>query len=135
MRTTVVAGKFDPFHEGHLDHIVKASKLCDYLFVVTHKDESINASIPLYVRKIIITGVLLVHGIPGQVMTSMDTDGKVVKTLEALVPDIFAKGGDRTPDNMPQEEIDICEKMGIEIVYGVGDLLNSSTKIKEKSSG
>ena len=50
-----------------------------------------------------------------------DMDGTCAGTLAKLRPDIFAKGGDRTgPDRMPQSELDICEKMGIKIVYGVG---------------
>ncbi len=35
-----------------------------------------------------------------------------------LKPDIFAKGGDRTIDNIPEKEI--CEKFGIKMVFGVG---------------
>jgi hypothetical protein len=46
--------------------------------------------------------------------------------------DIFAKGGDRTPTNMPQNELDICDRLGIEIVYGCGDLVNSSSNLVEK---
>jgi cytidyltransferase-like protein len=33
-----IAGKFDPVHEGHIDHIVKAAKLGDYLYIITHTD-------------------------------------------------------------------------------------------------
>ena len=54
-------------------------------------------------------------------------DGSPLQALRDLKPDIYAKGGDRTPDNMVQAEIDVCEEIGCEIVYGIGDLLNSST--------
>ena len=38
MLVVAIAGKFDPLHEGHLDHIEKASKLGDLLIVITHPD-------------------------------------------------------------------------------------------------
>ena len=45
---------------------------------------------------------------------------------------IFAKGGDRKDRScMPQSELIVCEKYGIEVVYGVGgfDKKNSSSAI------
>jgi cytidyltransferase-like protein len=41
MKTVMVAGKFDPLHEGHIDHIRKAAKL-GKLLVITHTDEVIK---------------------------------------------------------------------------------------------
>ncbi|MCX8204864.1 MAG: hypothetical protein N3H31_04355, partial [Candidatus Nezhaarchaeota archaeon] len=40
--------------------------------------------------------------------------------LEKIKPDVFAKGGDRVPGTMPKSELELCERLGIEIVYGVG---------------
>jgi len=40
--------------------------------------------------------------------------------LAYIAPDIFAKGGDRLVDNMPASELDVCQRLGIEIRYGVG---------------
>ena len=66
-------------------------------------------------------------------MIAMDTDGTVVKTLERIRPRIFAKGGDRTPENMPQSEIDICKKIGCKIVYGVGGKkIGSSSEVVDR---
>ena len=128
----VIAGKFDPLHEGHIDHIVRASRL-GYLTVITHRDEVISKErecmIPLWARIDVIEGLMLLYQIKGEVMVSLDDDGSCVETLRYLSPDIFAKGGDRTPENMPQREIDVCAEIGCRIVYGVGDLLNSSSKI------
>ena len=42
------------------------------------------------------------------------------KALQTVKPQIFAKGGDRTPGNMPKSEVKLCEKLGTKIVYGVG---------------
>lgn len=72
-----------------------------------------------------------------EVVPCIDKGDTVKKSLEHLKPDIFAKGGDRTPKNMPKAEIETCDRLGIKIVYGVGgEKIQSSSwlinKIKKK---
>ena len=45
-------------------------------------------------------------------------DISVCYELEQLKPDIFANGGDRKADNIP--EYQLCEKLGIEMIFNVG---------------
>ena len=130
-----IAGKFDPIHEGHLDHIHKAYALGDYLIIITHPDDIVAKTSKkgvclqtLFVRRTLLKGILKLLGGKGKVVVAWsDIDGTVAKTLEIYKPTIFAKGGDRVPGNLPQNEIDICQKYGIEIRYGIGDLLGSSS--------
>ena len=49
-----------------------------------------------------------------------ECDLTAVRVLRELKPDIFARGGDRTPENMPKEELEVCEELGIKIIYNVG---------------
>ena len=70
-----------------------------------------------------------------EVVASIDKDGTVAETLRWLKPDIFAKGGDRTPANMPQNEIDVCQEIGCKIIYGVGDRLQSSSDLVRRLVG
>jgi bifunctional ADP-heptose synthase (sugar kinase/adenylyltransferase) len=58
------------------------------------------------------------------VVESMDEDRTVCKTLTSLHPDIFAKGGDQTVGTIP--EVVVCNKMGIQIVDGLGEKIQSS---------
>jgi len=58
---------------------------------------------------------------------SIDTDRSVSKSIEYLTPNVFAKGGDRTSDEIPESEI--CEKYGIEIVDGLGKKIRSSSEL------
>ena len=130
-----VAGKFDPCHDGHINHITRASRLGDYLVVITHPDKIIEkerrCNIPLWARIITLEGILLRLGIKGEVIVSVDTDGTVAETLRMVKPDIFAKGGDRSgPNNMPQNELEVCQEIGCEIVYGIGEQLNQSSKME-----
>ncbi len=141
MTRVFIAGGFDPIHAGHIDHIIKASSLGNELLVILQNDENLMAKkgyclVPYEDRYAVLTAIKYVN----MVVKNIDKDGTCAKTIENLVSsniklDVFAKGGDRTPENMPQNEIDICQRLGIEIVYGCGDLINSSSNLVEKLLG
>lgn len=129
--------------EGHLDHIAKAYALGTHLIIITHQDKVVQEKKgycfqTLEVRKAILEGVLARLGGKGSVFVAKEDDvpGRHYKdgigdTLRILKPDILAKGGDRTASNMPSDEIAACKECDIEIRYGIGDLLNSSSRMVE----
>lgn len=124
----------DPVHDGHWDHIKKAYALGNWLYIITHPDSTLAKKkglhfVSLETRMAVLEGLLLRLGGKGVVIVAVDEDGTVAKTLEILKPTVFAKGGDRTAGTMPQSELEVCEKIGCEVRYGVGDLLNSSSRI------
>lgn len=130
MIRVMVCGGFDPLHIGHLEHIRLAKQLGSYLIVAINSDSDMVRKkgyyfIPFEERKEIVKAIRYVDCI----IDVIDNDGTVTQTLKMVRPDIFAKGGDRTPNNMPQSEIDICKRLGIKIVYGVGRQLNSSSEL------
>ncbi len=129
MKIVLVAGHFNPLHEGHIDHFKKARALGDYLIVSVNSDKDCirksGYSLPLETRMAVVEELRCVDC----AIESFPSGGNQVETLKRILPDIFAKGGDRTPDNMNKDEIKICEQLGIEIVYGIGDQLNSSSKL------
>ena len=133
-KIVLITGKFNPIHKGHISHIREASKLGDCLIIVTHPDYILekvrgNCWLSLEDRKAMLIAILNLYKINGCVIVSIDKDGTTTETLRKLHPDIFAKGGDRTPQNMVQSEVDVCKELSIEIVYGVGELLGSSSSI------
>lgn len=137
MTRVMIAGKFDPIHDGHIVHLLEAAKLGDFLVVVTHTDDVVESNskkgycaVPLWARVVLLRGVLLYFGIQGEVRTAepYDIDGTVTNSLLIIRPDIFAKGGDRTLQNMPPTELEICRLQNIEIRYGIGEQLNSSSE-------
>lgn len=132
-----IAGGFDPFHDGHLQHIEKAAELGDYLIVFVSNDADMvrkkgKCNLPLWFRTLTVRLWLDHLNIAGEVVPTIDSDGTQAKTLIHYHPDIFAKGGDRTPDNMPRNEVDACKEIGCKIVYGVGEQINQSSKMKVK---
>jgi cytidyltransferase-like protein len=145
LKIGIVAGKWDILHPGHYDSIIKTSKLCDFMIIITHKDEIVEktsekgfCAIPLWLRCIILRGILLDQKIQGKVIVGIDEDGTVIKTMamiRKLYPDdelLYTKGGDRYGKNMNSDESKACEALGIKIKYKVGRLLNSSSKIARK---
>lgn len=116
-----ICGGFDPIHVGHIKHFRDAKKLGDILVVMLNTDDWLTKKkgyifMSFEERKEIIESIRYVD----EVTPVIDTDGSVAKTLKKLKPDIFAKGGDRTMDNIPESEINVCERLGIKIVFGVG---------------
>ena len=125
------SGYFDPIHIGHIEYLEKAKKLGTKLIVILNTDEQAILKkgyvfMPLEERKKIIESLKFVD----EVFTSIDKDKSVCKSLEAIKPDIFAKGGDRTVSNIP--EADICNKHHIEIIDGLGEKLQSSSELVKK---
>ena len=116
-----VAGAFDPVHIGHIEHLRQARRLGDRLVVILNPDDDLLLKKSFFFmtyaeRKVILEEFRCVD----EVVPAIDGNGTVAETLRVLRPAIFAKGGDRTRDRMPQNEVDMCRKLGIRIVYGVG---------------
>ncbi len=136
-RKVAVAGGFDPLHIGHIRHLEAAKALGEYLIVLVSSDADMIRKkdycfMPLNDRIEIIRALRCVD----EVEATIDGDGTMAKTLLKIRPDIFAKGGDRTQDNMPKNELDVCDKIGCRIVYGVGGNKDaSSSELVRKASG
>ncbi len=132
-----VAGGFDPIHPGHIDHLRKASQLAGQggtLVVILARDDQLIQKKGFTFYRRYADRELIVAAIRGvkRVEQNIDQDTTCAKTLEAIKPDIFAKGGDRIPSNMPASELEVCQRLGIEIKYGVGDLLSSSSELVKR---
>jgi D-beta-D-heptose 7-phosphate kinase/D-beta-D-heptose 1-phosphate adenosyltransferase len=118
MTVVAISGGFDPIHVGHIDNIREATKLGD-LLVILNTDEWLTKKKGNYFqdyesRKYILENIKGVW----KVVPQIDTDMSVNKSLEHYKPDIFAKGGDRLPDNIPEYET--CERLGIEMKFNIG---------------
>ncbi len=140
-----IAGGFDPLNgRGHMTHITEAMKLGKWLVVILSRDDQLiekkgKTFYPDYEdRRLILEA--MVKG-RGEVVMNIDEGGTCSETLRKVKPQIFAKGGDRTPDNMPQDEIDVCREIGCRIVYNVGIPKTTSSQelvrraVNEKKKG
>ena len=132
-KIVMVSGGYDPLHVGHLRQINHAKTL-GQVVVVLNSDEWLMRKkgyvfMPFEERKWIMYSLRNVTLVVGQVGNG-DT---MAESLRLLKPDYFCKGGDRTPETMPQDEIDVCNEFGIEIVYGCGgEKIQSSSWLVDK---
>jgi len=62
-----------------------------------------------------------------EVFLSIDEDKSVCKSLEYIKPDIFANGGDRSLEEIP--ETVVMEKYNIKMVDGLGLKIRSSSDL------
>ena len=62
---------------------------------------------------------------------SIDEDRTVCKTLRSVRPNIFTNGGDQFNDIIPEKSI--CDELNIQLVDGLGNKIQSSSWLLEKS--
>jgi D-beta-D-heptose 7-phosphate kinase/D-beta-D-heptose 1-phosphate adenosyltransferase len=138
----IVSGGFDPLHAGHIKHLKAAKELGNELIVILNDDCFLKEKkgyvfMDFAQRYEILEAIKYVDCI----VRCIDTDISVSNTLRYLnnikEPDqklIFAKGGDRTIENIP--EADTCRELGIDIVSGIGgEKIQSSSELVAKVKG
>ena len=132
----IVSGYFSPIHVGHLDMIEAASALGDEVIVIVNN----NAQQVIKKGKVIIDEadrLRIVQALRAvdHAIIAVDEDRTVCASLEAVAEQfsdrtlIFANGGDRKPEFVPEAEV--CERYGIELRFGVGgdNKADSSSRI------
>lgn len=122
------SGGFDPLHVGHIEYLEKAKALGDKLVVIVNRDDFLRKKkgyvFMSFEERCKIIAAL---GCVDEVVGCVDNDMTVCKTLEILKPHIFAKGGDRTANEIPEAEI--CRRLKIKIVDGLGEKIQSSSEL------
>jgi cytidyltransferase-like protein len=134
-----VSGYFDPLHKGHVEYLTRAKELAGSegkLVVIVNNDYQAflkkGKSFMKDAERVLIIKALRVVD---EVHLSIDEDRTVRKTIASIEPRItyFVNGGDQTNESIP--ETPVCESLGIQLVDGLGDKIQSSswlTGIKAK---
>ena len=128
-KVVAVSGYFNPLHVGHLEMIKMAKKLGDKLIVIINSDYQVKlkGSYPFMKEEDRIKIISALRDVD-EVFLSIDKDKTVCRSLEKINPDIFANGGDRKSFN-DVPEYEICQKLNIEMVDGLGDKIRASSKL------
>lgn len=136
MKIVAVSGGFDPVHIGHIRFFEQARSLGDQLVVIINNDNWIMSK-KGYVfmlegeRLEIIRSLQYVDMAILSTHAIADLDTSVTRELNSIRPHIFCNGGDRTIDNSNSTpEDDICNRLGIKMIFGVGgSKIQSSSKL------
>jgi len=137
MKTIVlITGGFDPIHSGHISYINAAKKLGDVLIVGVNSDDWLRRKkgrefMPGAERINIIQNLKAVD----HCILFNDTENhaiEAIRNVKLMYPGnriIFANGGDRTAENIPE-----MSEPDVEFIFGVGgeDKKNSSSWILEE---
>lgn len=120
------SGYFDALHVGHVEYLQKSKDLGTKLIVIVNNHHQSllkkgTTFMPQDERLKVVRSLSCVDA----AILSVDEDRTVCKTLQIIHPHIFTNGGDQNNDTIPEREI--CEKLGIKLVDGLGNKIQSSS--------
>ena len=137
-KAIIVSGYFNPIHKGHLEYFNNAKALADELFVIVNSDlqRALKGSKEFQKedeRLFIVQNIKAVDN----AMISIDTDRTVCASIRHIYEKYgneyqlgFANGGDQNNNSIP--EAPICKELGISLIDGLGDKIQSSSWLLEK---
>ena len=137
-KAIVVSGYFNPLHKGHIEYFHLAKEQGEKLIVIVNNDKQreLKGSKEFMFeeeRLIIINELQIVF----KGILSIDEDSTVCKSLEKVYHQYgenyklyFANGGDQINDECP--EANICDRLGISLIDGLGDKIQSSSWLLKK---
>jgi len=133
MKIVLVTGGFDPLHSGHIEYFKAARQLGDMLIIGLNSDDWLTRKkgqpfMPFSERLSVVRNLNMVDW----VIHFDDSDNSAINAIQKVkdrFPNddiIFANGGDRTKDNIPEMVFE-----DVEFVFGVGgeNKMNSSSWI------
>ncbi len=137
-KAIIVSGYFNPIHKGHLEYFNNARNLADELFVIVNSDlqRDLKGSKEFQKedeRLFIVQNIKAVD----TAIISVDKDRTVCASIAHLYKHFneayelgFANGGDQDNSSIP--EAPICNELGIQLIDGLGDKIQSSSWLLNK---
>lgn len=137
-KAVIVSGYFNPIHKGHLEYFHNAKAHGDALFVIVNSDHqrALKGSKVFQdeaERMMIVSNFRVVD----KAVLSIDKDRTVCETIAQIHKDFskeydlaFANGGDQNNETIPERPV--CERLGITLLDGLGDKIQSSSWLLKK---
>ena len=137
-KAIIISGYFNPIHKGHLEYINNAKAIAEELIVIVNNDKQriLKNSTEFQLeeeRLIIVSNIRAVD----KVILSVDEDRTVCQTIQKIAQEFgsvydlaFANGGDQDNTTIPERKI--CKEMGIALLDGLGDKIQSSSWLLNK---
>lgn len=132
-KAIIVSGYFNPIHKGHIEYFHNAKKKGDILIIIVNNDyqRKLKGSKQFMDEdeRLLIINELKVTD---HSYIAVDKDRTVIQTIRKIYNELsseydlyFANGGDQTNEDVPEKEI--CDKLGISMIDGLGDKIQSSS--------
>ena len=137
-KAIIVSGYFNPIHKGHIEYFNKSKEMGDYLIVIVNNDKqrALKGSTEFQLedeRVFIVSNIKSVD----EVILSIDQDRTVCESLRHIHQEYhnkfhlaFANGGDQNNNSIP--EAPICHELGIDLLDGLGEKIQSSSWLLKK---
>jgi len=148
-KVILISGGFDPVHKGHIECIQNAKKLADKVWVGLNSERWLRnkkgkSFMSERERAFVMDNIKGVDWV--YIMNPKEhTDTTAVDFIDAsrqrYMREIgkweegvvaFGNGGDRVAGGVPPVEEDVCKGYGIDLVWGLGDKVQSSSWLLEK---
>ena len=134
MKIIIVSGGFDPLHSGHIAYFKSAKDLGDKLIVALNSDAwLVNKKgkffMPFLERKAIVENLACVDLVVDFEDDELGSATNALIKVKEMYPDdqiIFANGGDRNKENIPEMSVD---NISFQFSVGGDDKKNSSSWI------
>ena len=134
MKIIIVSGGFDPIHSGHIAYFKSAKDLGDKLIVALNSDAwLVNKKgkffMPFFERKAIVENLACVDLVVDFEDDELGSATNALIKVKEMYPDdqiIFANGGDRNKENIPEMSVD---NISFQFSVGGDDKKNSSSWI------
>jgi cytidyltransferase-like protein len=134
MKIIIVSGGFDPIHSGHIAYFKSAKDLGDKLIVALNSDAwLVNKKgkffMPFLERKAIVENLACVDLVVDFEDDELGSATNALIKVKEMYPDdqiIFANGGDRNKENIPEMSVD---NISFQFSVGGDDKKNSSSWI------
>jgi cytidyltransferase-like protein len=138
LRVGIISGYFNPIHIGHIELIERSREVVDVLYVIVNSDfqRELKGSKEFMSEGERLRIVSSIKGVTGCFL-SIDRDRSVCSSIRMVHKDVssyyswydlefkFINGGDRGNGEIP--EVVVCGELGIEILDGFGDKVQSSS--------
>jgi cytidyltransferase-like protein len=132
-KAIIVSGYFNPLHKGHIEYFNHAKAAGDELIVIVNNDHqrALKGSKEFQLedeRMFIVSNIKSVD----RVYLSIDQDRTVCESIRMVHRQLadtyhlaFANGGDQNNQSIP--EVPVCNELGIELLDGLGEKIQSSS--------
>ena len=132
-KAIIVSGYFNPIHKGHIEYFHNAKKKADKLIIIVNNDYQRNLKGSKQFmdegERLLIINELKVTDYS---YIAIDKDRSVRQTIKKIFNELgcdyelyFANGGDQSNEEVPEKEI--CDKLGVSMIDGLGDKIQSSS--------